>query len=33
MSDIVKANMEEVKESLRQLKLRLEKIQYAYASL
>jgi MoxR-like ATPase len=32
-SDIVKANMEEVKEAMRQLKLRLEKIQYAYASL
>lgn len=33
MSDIVKANMDEVNEALRQLKLRLEKIQYAYASL
>ncbi len=33
LSDIVKANMEEVKEALKQLKLRLEKIQYAYASL
>lgn len=33
LSEIVKANMEEVKEALRQLKLRLEKVQYAYANL
>ncbi|MEL7119306.1 MAG: AAA family ATPase [Bacteroidota bacterium] len=33
LSEIVKANMQEVQDSLRQLKLKLEKIQYAYASL
>ncbi len=33
LSEIVKANMGEVKEALSQLKLRLEKVQYAYGSL
>ncbi len=32
-SEIVKANLNEVKEALNGLKLRLEKVQYAYASL
>lgn len=32
-SEVVTKNMEEVRESLRQAKLQLEKIQYAYASL
>lgn len=32
-SDIVRSNMEEVREALRKLLLKLEKIQYAYASL
>jgi len=33
LSEIVKANLEEVKTALRQLKLKLEKIQYAYLNV
>jgi len=32
-SEVVKANLQEVGEALQQLKLRLEKVQYAYVSL